>query len=49
MLVRFMLLGYFLLSLWGAFALGQSTFFYSDGILIDTPYITYWLDYGVAQ
>ena len=49
MLVRFMLLGYFILALMAAFHLGQSTFIYDEGILIDTPYITYWIDNGVAQ
>ena len=49
-MIRLMLTGYVLIALVAAFNLGQSTFFYSDGILLDTPYVTYWFDYdGVAQ
>jgi len=49
-MVRLMLTGYVLIALVAAFNLGQSTTFYSDGILLDTPYLTYWLDYdGVDQ
>jgi hypothetical protein len=49
-MVRLMLTGYVLIALVSAFNLGQNTTFHSDGILLDTPYLTYWLDYGgVAQ
>ena len=49
-MVRLMLIGYVVIAIAASFHLGQSTFFYSDGILLDTPYVTYWLDYdGVAQ
>jgi len=49
-MIRLLLTGYVLIALVVAFQLGQSTFFYSDGILLDTPYVTYWFDYdGVAQ
>ncbi len=49
-MIRLMLTGYVLIAIAASFHLGQSTFFYSDGILLDTPYVTYWLDYdGVAQ
>jgi hypothetical protein len=50
LMVRLMLTGYVLIAIAASFHLGNHTHFYSDGILIDTPYITYWFDYdGVAQ
>jgi hypothetical protein len=51
MLVRFMLLGYGLLSLALAFHLGQSLSFYPEGWLFDCAYGgAYWYEYkGVAQ
>ena len=49
MLIRFMLFGYALIACAVSFHIGHFTSFYSDGILLDTPYVTYWLDYGVTQ
>ena len=49
-MIRLMLTGYVLIALVTAFHLGQSTTFHNEGILLDTPYVTYWLEYeGVDQ
>ena len=49
-MIRLMLTGYVLLAIAASFHLGHHTHFYSDGILLDTPYVTYWYDFdGVAQ
>ena len=37
-----MLMLYAAMAIAAAFYIGQNTFLYSDGILFDTPHVTYW-------
>ena len=49
MLIRFMLFGYALIACAVSFHIGASLTFYPEGVVYDSPYVTYWFDYGVAQ
>ena len=50
MTIRIMLTIYVVMAIAAAFYIGNHTYFYSDGILLDTPHVTYWYDFdGVAQ